>query len=194
MAGAIWSAPPKALLDYPAEAFIRFFDHHGLLNLRNRPEWRTVVGGSRTYVAKLAQSIVGRIRLRCGVTAIERIPDGVSVRDDSGRVETFDHVVIGTHADQALALLSDASKQERALLGAFRYSRNLAVLHSDAGLMPKRKAAWSSWNYLGAGEDAGTALCVTYWMNRLQGISGRSRPLCDAEPLSRTASGERLSQ
>jgi uncharacterized protein len=170
MAGAIWSAPPKALLDYPAEAFIRFFDHHGLLNLRNRPEWRTVVGGSRTYVAKLAQSLVGRIRLRCGVTAIERIPDGVSVRDDSGRVEIFNHVVIGTHADQALALLSDASKQERALLGAFRYSRNLAVLHSDTGLMPKRKAAWSSWNYLGAGEDAGTALCVTYWMNRLQGL------------------------
>ena len=170
MAGAIWSAPPKALLDYPAEAFVRFFDHHGLLKLRNRPEWRTVVGGSRTYVAKLAQSLAGRIRLQCGATEIKRGPEGVSVRDRSGRVETFDHVVIGTHADQALALLSDPSKQERVLLGAFHYSRNLAVLHSDARLMPKRKGAWSSWNYLGASEEAGTALCVTYWMNCLQGL------------------------
>ena len=172
MAGAIWSAPPEALLDYPARSFISFFDNHGLLKLTRRPPWRTVEGGSKTYVAKLTRSFADRVRVGCAATAIHRVGDGVRVRDTSGHISQFDDVVIATHADEALHLLVDASPEERQALGAFRYGRNIAVLHSDASLMPKRKSVWSSWNYLGARTDRGDALCVTYWMNRLQGIAG----------------------
>jgi len=172
MAGAIWSAPPRALLDYPAAAFIRFFDNHGLLKLHDRPGWRTVAGGSKTYVAKLAERLRGRIRLHCGAAAVERKPASVMVRDGQGQSNEYDHVVIGAHADEALGILSDPSAEERELLGAFRYNRNLTILHCDERLMPRRKAVWSSWNYIGAKTDTGTALSVTYWLNRLQGIEG----------------------
>jgi len=173
MAGAIWSAPPDALREYPAAAFIRFFDQHGLLKLRDRPVWRTVVGGSKTYVAKLAEQLLGQIHLQCGAVAIHRQQDGVTVEDSRGHSICYQHVLIGTHADQALALLADASADERRLLGVFRYSRNHAVLHSDARLMPKRKPVWSSWNYLGTSDDSGESLSVTYWMNQLQGLDGQ---------------------
>jgi hypothetical protein len=172
MAGAIWSAPPRALLDYPAAAFIRFFDHHGLLKLSNRPGWQTVAGGSKTYVAKLAERLRGRIRLNCGAVEVERKPASVMIRDGQSQSNEYDHVVIGAHADEALAILSDPSAEERELLGAFRYNRNLTILHGDPRLMPRRKAVWSSWNYIGAKTDTGTALSATYWLNRLQGIEG----------------------
>ncbi len=174
MAGAIWSAPPKKLLDYPAAAFIRFFDNHGLLKLRDRPLWRTVAGGSKTYVEKLAQRLLGRIRHQCGAVAIRRTPNGAIVKDAWGRSEIYDHVVIGAHADEALSILSDASVEERKLLSAFSYTRNVAVLHRDERLMPQRKGVWSSWNYLGRERDADSSLAVTYWMNQLQGIEGPS--------------------
>ncbi len=167
MAAAIWSSPAHTLLDYPAEAFLRFCANHGLMQLVRRPLWRTVQGGSRSYVEKLALGL--RTRLGREVVAVRRTADGVSVRDSSGAVEQFDQVVIGTHANQALAVLADPSDDERRLLGAFRYSRNLAVLHTDPGLMPRRRKAWASWNYIGA--EAG--LCASYWMNRLQGLSGQ---------------------
>jgi len=170
MAGAIWSAPPHILLEYPAASFIRFFENHGLLRLTNRPVWRTVVGGSKTYVTKLAEKFRDRIRLNCAATAVERGQAGVEVRDVTGRVNRFDHVVIATHADQALALLADPSPREINLLEAFRYSRNRAVLHSDSAFMPRRRGAWSSWNYLGSTAGKRGALCVTYWMNALQGL------------------------
>jgi uncharacterized protein len=172
MAGAIWSAPWEALLDYPAKSFVSFFDNHGLLKLRDRPVWRTVVGGSRHYVRKLTGRLAGRMRLGTAAVAVARARDQVMVRDDAGQVDQFDHVVIATHADQALSLLADASADESRLLGAFRYTRNRAMLHSDQALMPKRRAAWSSWNYLGARDETGDRLCVTYWMNALQGIAG----------------------
>lgn len=168
MAAAIWSSPAHTLMDYPAEAFIRFCGNHGLLNLVGRPIWRTVRGGSRVYVEHLARAI-SDVRLDCGVTAVRRTQHGVIVHDSRGGSERFDHVVIGAHADQALAMLVEPTEQERHVLGAFRYSRNLTVLHTDAGLMPKRRRAWASWNYIGA-EDG---LCVTYWMNRLQGLTGQ---------------------
>lgn len=170
MAGAIWSAPPKELLDYPARSFIAFFANHGLLELSDRPEWRTVAGGSRRYVVKLAQGLSGRVRPGVTPGGISRDGRGVSVRDESGTTARFDRIIIATHADQALTLLGDPSPEEKRLLGAFRYSRNIAVLHSDADLMPRRKSAWSSWNYLGETTDQGSALCVTYWMNALQGL------------------------
>jgi len=185
MAAAIWSAPARTLLDYPAESFIRFCSNHGLLTLSQRPQWRTVVGGSRTYVQRLTQLYADRVCLNRAVRSIRRLADGVQLVDAAGRTETFDHVVIATHANQALALLDDPSLAESTLLSPFRYERNLAVLHTDASLMPKRRAAWSSWNYLGQRSDilshqhgiaAQQKLCVTYWMNKLQGIES-DRPL-----------------
>ncbi|MDO9586849.1 MAG: NAD(P)/FAD-dependent oxidoreductase [Brevundimonas sp.] len=168
MAAAIWSSPAHTLMDYPAEAFIRFCGNHGLLKLVARPLWRTVEGGSRVYVERLAMGI-DDVRLNRGVTTVRRTDQGVLVHDSEGGVERFDHVVIGAHADQALAMLAEPSALESEVLGAFRYSRNLTVLHTDASLMPRRRRAWASWNYIGTGDG----LCVTYWMNKLQGLPGQ---------------------
>lgn len=168
MAAAIWSSPAHTLMDYPAEAFIRFCGNHGLLRLVGRPRWRTVEGGSRVYVEHLAKAI-GNIRLDCGVTSVRRTGQGVIVHDSQGGVERFDHVVIGAHADQALAMLAEPTALEKEVLGAFGYSRNLTILHTDVGLMPHRRRAWASWNYIGANDG----LCVTYWMNKLQGLPGQ---------------------
>lgn len=169
MAAAIWSSPAHTLMDYPAQSFIRFCGNHGLLNLRGRPVWRTVEGGGRAYVARMAGALGDGVRLSREATRVRRTHGRVEVMDNHGRTERFDHVVIGTHADQALAMLAEPTGQERSLLGAFRYSRNLTVLHSDASLMPRRRRAWAAWNYIGA--DGG--LCVSYWMNRLQGLPGQ---------------------
>ncbi len=172
MAAAIWSAPSRTLLDYPAASFIRFCDNHGLLRISGRPVWRTVAGGARGYIEVLTARYADRIRLGCGATAVSRTVSGVRVRDANGAIEDFDHVVLACHGDQALALLDDADPQERAGLGAFRYSRNRALLHRDPMLMPKRERVWASWNYLGNRTTAATTrqLCVTYWMNRLQDL------------------------
>lgn len=184
MAGAIWSAPPGALLDYPARSFIEFFDNHGLLKLKGRPLWRTVAGGSRSYVARLAKNLTDRIHLGRAATSITREADGVTVLDASGHTSRFDHVVIASHADQALAMLADPSPDEANLLGAFRYSCNSAVLHSDSNLMPRRRRAWSSWNYLAdSNDDNGERLCVTYWMNALQGIGGSQNYFVTLNPI-----------
>jgi uncharacterized protein len=175
MAAAIWSAPARQILSYPAAAFIRFHDSHGLLKLRNRPPWRTVRGGSRVYVERLTSSYKDRVKLATGAVAIARGDGSVKIRDTSGAIESFDDVVIACHADQALALLSDASAEERRLLGAFRYSDNVTILHSDARLMPHRRAVWSSWNYMSPSgqekrHDDENCPSVTYWMNSLQNI------------------------
>jgi len=168
MAAAIWSAPTEAVLDFPAASFIRFFENHGLLEFRDRPRWRTVIGGSRAYVERLTAPYADRIRLGSAVSVIVRDRGQVRIRDASGHTEAFDHVVVATHANQALGMLADPSHEERRLLGAFRYSRNLALLHADPVLMPRRRAAWAAWNHLGRGERAS----VTYWMNRLQPLPG----------------------
>jgi predicted NAD/FAD-binding protein len=171
MAAAIWSAPAGRILNYPAASFIRFQESHGLLKLRNRPPWRSVLGGSGAYVECLTRSFKDRILLSTAVETVHRGEGGVAIRDRSGQVKIFDDVVIASHADQALAMLGDASPDERRLLGAFRYCRNTAVLHSDPALMPKRRAVWSSWNHVGwRGGDNGCPT-VTYWMNSLQNIS-----------------------
>jgi len=174
MASAIWSAAPKAMLDYPAAAFIRFHDNHGLLQVRNRPDWETVVGGSQSYVKRLCASFADRIRLNAGVRDVRRMSGRVIATDVHGNLETFDHVVMASHADETLAALADPSPSEHRLLGSFRYSRNLAVLHTDDSLMPKRHAVWSSWNYIGLRADTCDAVCVTYWMNRLQNLGTKT--------------------
>lgn len=172
MAAAIWSAPTAALMAFPAVAFAKFFANHGLLQVRNRPQWRTIVGGSRAYVRKLKEAIRGDIQTSVGVRSVNRRPRGVDLTLDDGSVRRFDHLVVAAHADDALAMLSDASAEERNLLSAFTYQPNTAVLHRDTGLMPKRRAVWSCWNYVGlAGSNQ---LCVSYWMNALQPLPTRT--------------------
>jgi len=176
LASAIWSAAPAEMLAYPAAAFIRFHHNHGLLKLRGRPLWETVVGGSRTYVEQLSQSFSARIRLNTGVREVQRMNEGVVVTDSKGHSEQYDHVVMASHADETLNMLTDPSTAERDLLGAFRYSRNLTALHSDESFMPKRRTVWSSWNYIGSRDAVRDDICVTYWMNRLQNIESK-KPL-----------------
>jgi predicted NAD/FAD-binding protein len=171
MGAAIWSAPSGQMLDFPAENFVTFFSNHRLLQY-DRPVWRAVKGGSRRYVEKLTSAFRDRLRLGCAVTSIERTSHGVVVNDSHGGRECYDHVVIASHSDQALAMLSDASNQERDILGDIGYAPNVVYLHRDIRLMPKRRRAWASWNFLRWQRKGSTVndVAVTYWMNRLQGI------------------------
>ena len=176
MAAAIWSTPAGDMRHHPALAFVRFCMAHGLMQVDGRPQWRTVKGGSRAYVKRLTAPFADRIRLGTRVREIRRLGDRVVVEDSRTGREAYDRVVIGAHADQALALLADPSADELRILGAFKYTRNSAVLHSDSRLMPKRRRVWASWNYLAErdGRHGGTGgLCVTYWMNSLQSIDQR---------------------
>ncbi|MGP1396527.1 MAG: NAD(P)/FAD-dependent oxidoreductase [Inquilinaceae bacterium] len=173
MGAAIWSSTVEEMMSFPARSFVRFFANHGLLQVRDRPKWRTVTGGSRAYVARLSAPFADRIRAGCPAVSVRRDPGGVTVRDGAGEEERFDHVVIATQADQALDLLTDADAQENAVLGAFRYQDNRAVLHGDPLLMPRRRRAWASWNYLADRRGAEqTSVSLTYWMNRLQNLPG----------------------
>jgi predicted NAD/FAD-binding protein len=172
LGAAIWSAPAETIETFPAEAFLRFFDNHGLLSVR-QPRWRTVSGGSHTYVRALLSRLRGAVRGGAPVTGVARREDHVTVRT-AGGAERFDHVVIATHADQALRLLEDPTADERRLLGAWTYSTNHAVLHTDTALLPSRRRAWASWNYTApVAPRAGSPVHVTYYMNRLQRLATR---------------------
>jgi len=172
MGAAIWSAPASEMLDFPAENFVAFFSNHRLLQY-DRPVWRTVEGGSRSYVEKMISGFRDQVRLGCAVTSIERTSHGVVVHDSRGHHDSYDHAVIAAHSDQALAMLSDADARERGILGAIGYSPNTVYLHRDVRLMPKRRRAWASWNFLRWQRQGSTEndVAVTYWMNRLQGIA-----------------------
>lgn len=190
MGAAIWSTTSRQMRAYPLIAFVRFFASHGLLSLNvlKRPRWRTVLGGSRMYVARLADGL--DVRLGADIATILRRPEGVEIVHADGQREQFTDVVIATHADQALRLLGDADANERSVLGAFTYTDNTAVLHTDATLMPRRRRTWASWNYIGdtgTGED--TQLCVTYWMNRLQQLSTRTQVFLTLNPTRPIAEG-----
>ena len=166
MAAAIWSTPHMKVFDYPAFSFLRFFENHGLLQVLNLPVWRTVSGGSRSYVDALARSFSGAVRLGAGVASVMRDDGKVVVTDKSGARDIFDAVVIAAHADAARTMVGDLDGEERSILSAFQYQQNRAVMHMDERHMPVRKRAWSSWNYIGD-EEAGA---VSYWMNRLQNL------------------------
>ena len=169
-ASAVWSADPAQMWTFPARFLAEFFENHGMLSLRNRPQWRTVSGGSARYVEALLATFGGRLRLRTPVQTILRRDDHVLVTPLGGDPEPFDEVILATHSDQALALLGDASDRERALLGAIPYQANEAVLHTDVRMLPRRRRAWASWNYhLRDRPDNRTT--VTYHMNRLQSLS-----------------------
>lgn len=168
MGSAIWSMSLADMLAFPLQFFVRFCKNHGLLSVSDRPQWQVIEGGSRSYVAPLTASFAERIRLNCPVSRVVRDQDGVTLHSAAGQ-ERFDKVVFACHSDQALALLDQASQQEREILGALPYANNDVVLHTDTRLLPKRKLAWASWNYrLGGPSDQLAA--VTYDMNILQGI------------------------
>jgi predicted NAD/FAD-binding protein len=171
-ASAVWSADPEQMWSFPASFMAEFFDNHGMYGLRNRPRWRTVAGGSRRYVEAISAPWRERVRLNAPVRRVERLPGRVRVEADGCETEDFDQVVIATHSDQALAMLADPSEPELEILGAIPYQRNEALLHTDTSLLPRRRAAWSSWNFHLAEEQPGGST-VTYWMNNLQRLRAR---------------------
>ncbi len=196
MGAAIWSTPEDQMLNYPALAYLRFCQNHGLLQVSDRPQWLTVDGGSRVYVDKVAEELGDNVLLNRCVKKVKRYNDYVTVEDMQGDVAQYDHVVMASHADTSLSLLAEPDELEQHLLGAFSFQRNRAVLHSDTSLMPKNNKAWASWNYLGSQKQGSQKLgsqkqcsqqqgsqqqgsqeelgpSVTYWMNHLQHIPGQ---------------------
>jgi predicted NAD/FAD-binding protein len=172
MGAAIWSASPADMLDFPASHFIRFFRNHGLLTVSEQPQWRTITGGSQSYVRAFRARFQGRVELNAPAERIRRDPNGgvwVKVRDREA--ERFDAVVIAAHADEALNMLEDPTADERRFLGAWRYQTNRVILHSDTSLLPPLRRVWSSWNYKRERtSDGSDPACLTYLMNRLQGL------------------------
>ncbi|MGK2932114.1 MAG: NAD(P)/FAD-dependent oxidoreductase [Solirubrobacterales bacterium] len=176
LVSAVWSADPDQMWTFPVGFLARFLDNHGLLSLRDRPQWRTVEGGSWSYVQALTEPMRENIRTDSAVRSIRRLEDGVEIRVEGQPAERFDQVVIATHSDQALRLLADPTREEREVLGGIGYQPNEAVLHTDESLMPRRKAAWASWNYHLLDDPTG-ATALTYDMNRLQSLDCR-RQFC----------------
>jgi predicted NAD/FAD-binding protein len=175
MGSAIWSADPAVFADFPAIAFARFFNNHGLLGLGDRPQWRTVIGGSATYVHAILDPLGERVRVATSIDKVVRRAGGVELATSRGECEYFDHVVLATHSDQALALLADPTDDERDVLGSIAYRRNDATLHTDDALLPTNPRARASWNWRqGARGDAAT---LTYDLSRLQGLPS-TRPIC----------------
>lgn len=170
--GAIWSTPDHDIGAFPARALVRFMRNHGLLSRGGHHQWWTVQGGSVAYVERLAAALSrAGVDLRMGapVRAISREAGAIALRPEGGEAETFDQVILATHADQALALLADADGAERAALSAIRFQPNRAVLHADPGVMPRRRRCWASW--VARSAAGAPAVSVTYWMNRLQSIA-----------------------
>lgn len=172
MGSAIWSMPPGSILDFPAEAFLSFFENHRLLRL-SRPVWRSVVNGSRSYVDALFAGSPLDLRLDTAVVRVARCEDGVELTTACGQRDVFDDVVLACHSDQSLRMVADPSEAEHSVLSGVGYSPNAVFLHRDVSLMPRRKAAWASWNVIKSGSDR---VSVSYWMNLLQGIDA-SLPL-----------------
>ena len=169
-ASAVWSADPDQMWSFPARFLVEFFDNHGMLELTGRPKWMTVKGGSQRYVEQLVRPFQDRLRLSCPVARIERFEDRVELTPVDGPTEAFDAVVLAVHSDQALRMLADPSRAEQEVLGAIPYQANEAVLHTDRALLPRRRRAWSSWNYHLLSQPPGRTT-VTYHMNRLQSLS-----------------------
>jgi predicted NAD/FAD-binding protein len=170
MAAAIWSAEPQAIQDMPLRFLVRFFDNHGLLQLKDRPVWRVIKGGSREYVSKLVAGHRDRIRLETPVKAVIRHGSRVEIVTEQHGSDWYDAVFLACHSDQALALLDNPTSAERDVLGAIRFQDNEAVLHTDASVLPKRRRAWAAWNYHIPG-DRSRHVAVTYNMNMLQGLA-----------------------
>tara|TARA_B100000029_G_scaffold516384_1_gene629327 strand:- start:438 stop:1793 length:1356 start_codon:yes stop_codon:yes gene_type:complete len=182
MGSAIWSASEKDMKNYPAESFIRFFVNHDLLTLGKRSKWRTVKGGSHIYIKKLVNEIKKNKIVHEEITEIIRRENSVLLTNVYGHKYSFDHVVIATHADEALKLLEKPNYLEEQLLKTFNYTKNTAYLHTDKSFMPQKNESWSSWNYIVSNKEEGNAPVVTYWLNRLQNINSQDEIFVTLNP------------
>lgn len=169
MGSAIWSSDPDRFRNFPASYFADFFNNHGILNIRNQPQWLVIKGGSNQYVKSLIRGFKDRIRTGMPVKSVRRNPDGVEVITANGEIENFDRVIIATHSDQALGMLADPSDMERRVLGNINYQENETVLHTDRSVLPPQRSAWASWNYFNPLEKTGR-VAITYNMNILQSL------------------------
>ena len=167
MSAAIWSCPPHQVLQFPLFFLVRFLSNHGLLQLRNRPQWKTIIGGSQEYIRPLMQPLQNHIHLNCPIVSVRRNSENVLIQSSDGREESFDYVIMALHADQALAVLRDSDALESEILTSFPYHENAAVLHTDHTVLPKRRRSWASWNYH-LGTDVNRPVSVTYDLGRLQ--------------------------
>ncbi|MBQ4849705.1 NAD(P)/FAD-dependent oxidoreductase [Pseudoalteromonas sp. MMG012] len=176
MGAAIWSTSIAKMSEFEAQFFVKFFFNHGLLDIANRPQWYVIPGGSRSYITPLIESFKNAIHLNANIKTVRRNEGGVELVMEDGRVQLFDEIVFACHSDQALALLEAPTEDEAQILGSMAYTENSVLLHTDKSMLPKRHAAWASWNYLLDG-NADAAAVVTYQMNILQGIESE-QPLC----------------
>jgi len=171
MGAAIWSCPVDMILDFPARTYVQFFKNHGLLNIKNRPQWYTVTGGSREYVERLTAPFRDKIKLSAGVKRVEARGDQYAVIDNKGDEILYDQVIFACHADEALAMIDKPTEAERAIIGSFSYQPNSIIVHRDMSFMPQRKKCWASWVYLSEErKDDKAVVSLSYWMNNLQGI------------------------
>ena len=173
LSGAIWSTPKERIMDFPAQALIRFFENHALMNYSGQHQWYTVQGGSISYVTRLEQALRAQgvqMRLGCPIEAVRRGPAQAEVKTHGAEWERFDEVIFATHSDDSLRLLADPTETEAKALGAIGYQPNDVVLHADENVMPKKRAVWSSWNYSETPAKRSGQIDITYWMNRLQPI------------------------
>jgi len=193
MAAAIWSSSPRDILQFPASTFLRFCQNHALLQVNDRPQWQTVLGGGREYVRKIAVTLP-EYRLLAPVQRIERTDEGVWVTSNRGR-EKFDAAICATHAPQTLQMMADLNEDERAILSAIHYQRNTAILHTDIRLMPRHHKVWSAWNYLGGMKvDQQRPVCVSYWLNKLQNLPFQTQVMVTLNPYTPPDSSAVLAQ
>lgn len=186
MGAAIWSSPMTEMTAFPAETFLQFCLNHGLLQISNRPQWKSIEGCSRAYVDAVIRDISqqgSRLLLNTPITTIQRGDDGVTLTTAAGESHQADYLIMATHTDQSLAILSDASANERRILSAVKYQANTAYLHSDTSLLPKRPKLWAAWNYLRQSANAAAPVAVTYWLNRLQRLPTKTPVLVTLNPL-----------
>lgn len=189
MAGLIWSCSPQKAAEYPVDDFMRFFDSHSLFTATQQPTWHTVIGGSHGYVKRLLERYRGQIRLHSPVLGLRRVDGGVELRSGEGSAR-YDQVICATHSDQALRLLADPADDERAVLAGIPYNHSRVLLHSDTSFLPRRRAAWASWNYthpVSAVHDE--PISGSYWMNLLQGIPGERQYIVSLNPRREPAAG-----
>ncbi|WP_321322812.1 NAD(P)/FAD-dependent oxidoreductase [Thiomicrorhabdus sp.] len=183
MAAAIWSCPVEQMMKFPVNSFLRFFENHGLLNIEDRPQWESVVNGSHQYLKAILALQSFEVKSHQPVSQVEKTDLGMVITAENGQKQVFDEVVFAAHADETYTMLSDDLKAEYQLLENFKYQENIAYLHSDESLMPKRKKAWAAWNYLrDIGKDT-SSVAVTYWMNLLQNIDIKTPLLVTLNPI-----------
>lgn len=183
MGAAIWSCPLETIMKFPARTFLLFFKNHGLLNIKNRPQWYTVKGGSREYVKRLTASFADRIRLNSGVEKVVKAGEKFQVFDTLGKVEIYDQVIFACHADEAMRMIDKPSQELQNIIGAFSYQENSIIVHRDETFMPAKKKCWASWIYLSESRrDQNPAVALSYWMNNLQPLNTKTPVLVTLNP------------